>query len=393
MFLDQIRKYNPNLLITALEFHQSGKIPPSCFIIDLDMVIENTHALVESAQKNNLSQYFITKQVGFNPIFAREVSKNGIPKAVSVDWNEAFSLLKNKIPLGHVGHLVQIPNCFIEKILQANPEVVTIFSLEKARQLSEIAVKKHLLVNVLLRVVDDDDFIYSGQAGGFRLSHLEKNLDEIHSLPNISIAGVTAFPCTIFETGKKSYAPTKNLHTLKKAAEIIAKHYPHEHLQINAPGNSCCNTYPLIRENGATHVEPGNALTGTTPIHAISDQPEKPALIHVTEISHLYKDVYYCYGGGLYRRSTVTKALIGNKLTSLHEAKVISPDKTAIDYYVGLKIKPREEAAVGDSVIWSSRAQLFVTRSSVAVIKGIQHGNPKMVGIYNPFGLEIDLKV
>lgn len=390
MFLDQIRKYNPDLLTVALEFHQSGEIPPSCFIIDLDMVVKNTHILVESAQKNNLSQYFITKQVGFNPIFAREVSKNGISKAVSVDWNEALSLLRNKIPLGHVGHLVQIPNCFFEKILQSNPEVVTVFSFEKAHQLSEIAKKNHLWVNILLRVVDEDDFIYSGQTGGFQLTRLEKNLEKIHSLPNINIAGVTAFPCTIFKPDKNSYVPTKNLHTLKKAAEIIVKHYTQEHLQINAPGNSCCNTYPLLRENGATHVEPGNALTGTTPLHAVSSQPEKPALIHVTEISHAYKDMYYCYGGGLYRRSTVTKALVGNTLTSLHEVKVISPDKTAIDYYVSLKMKSKDKVEIGDSVLWSSRAQLFVTRSSVAVVKGIQKNNPELVGIYNPFGQRID---
>jgi len=393
MFLDQIRKYNPDLLKTALEFHQSGIIPPSTFIIDLDMVIDNTHALVKSAQKNNLSQYFISKQVGFNPIFAKEISKNGIQKAVAVDWNEAINMLRNNIPLGHVGHLVQIPNCFIEKFLKSNPEVITVFSFEKARQLSEFAQKEQLQVNVLLRVVDNNDFIYSGQAGGFQLSQLDKNLDEIHSLPNINIAGVTAFPCTTFDPQKNCYVPTKNLHTLKKAAEIITKHYATEHLQINAPGNSCCNTYPLIRENGGTHVEPGNALTGTTPIHAVSSQPEKPALIHVTEISHFYKNIYYCYGGGLYRRSTVSKALIGNTLTSLHEAKVISPDKTAIDYYVGLKMNQKEKAAVGDSVIWSSRAQLFVTRSHVAIIKGIQHGNPELVGIYNPFGLDANLKV
>lgn len=390
MFLDQIRKYNPDLLSVALEFHQSKIIPPSCFVIDLDTVAENTKALVQASNENNLSLYFITKQVGFNPIFAKEVCKNGISKAVAVDWNEALSLLRNNIPLGHIGHLVQIPNCFLEKMLHATPEVVTVFSIEKARQLSQVAKKEDLQVSILLRVVDKDDFIYSGQTGGIALPELERSLETLNTLPNLKIAGVTAFPCTIFEPLKNKFVPTKNLHTLNKAAEIIIKHYANEQLQINAPGNSCCDTFPIIRRYGATHAEPGNALTGTTPLHAKCSQPEKPALIHVTEISHEFKNMYYCFGGGLYRRSTVTRALVGKEPTTLKEAKVLSPEKTSIDYYVGLKMNAKEKANIGDTVLWSSRAQLFVTRSSVAVVRGIRRGKPELVGIYNPFGLKID---
>ncbi len=390
MFLDQIRKYNPDLLSVALQFHRAGKIPPSCFVIDLDTVIENTRALVQTAKKNDLTLFFITKQVGFNPVFAKEVWKNGIAKAVAVDWNEAVSLIKNKIPIGHIGHLVQIPDCFMETMLRANPEVITLFSIEKARKLSQVAQKENLPANVLLRVVDNGDFVYSGQTGGIPLSALERSLDVLNTFPNIRIAGVTAFPCTAFDPLQNKFVPTKNLHTLGKAAEIIARQYSHARLQINAPGNSCCDTFPLIQRYGATHVEPGNALTGTTPLHAVSSQPEKPALIHVTEISHEYKNVYYCFGGGLYRRSTVTKALVGNEPTALKEARVISPEKTSIDYYVGLKMSTKERAEIGDSVLWSSRAQLFVTRSSVAIVKGIRHGKPELAGIYNPLGWKTD---
>jgi predicted amino acid racemase len=390
MFLEQIQKYNPDLLSVALQFHQSGKIPPSCFIVDLDTVAENTQTLVNAARENGLSLYFITKQVGFNPVFAKEVCKNGIEKAVAVDWNEALGLLSNEIPLGHLGHLVQIPTCMIAKMLHASPEVITIFSVEKARQLSQVAKEEGLQANILLRVVDEEDFTYSGQTGGIPLTALQSNLDTLGALPNIKIAGVTAFPCTVFDPSKNQYVPTQNLMTIHKAAEIVAKRYAGEKLQINAPGNSCVQTFPLISRYGATHAEPGNALTGTTPLHAILRQPEKPALIHVTEISHEYKNIYYCYGGGLYRRSTVTRALVGNNATALREARVISPDKTSIDYYVGLKLNDQEKAQVGDSVLWSSRAQLFVTRSSVAIIKGIQQGKPELAGIFNPFGLKID---
>ena len=38
---------------------------------------------------------------------------------------------------------------------------------------------------------------------------------------------------------------------------------------------------------GATQVEPGHGLTGTTPLHAIADLPERPAVVYLTEVSHL----------------------------------------------------------------------------------------------------------
>ena len=389
MFLGQIQKRNPQLIAAALELHRSGAIPPSCFVIDLDAVAANTRVLVQSAHEYNLSLYFITKQVGFNPAFAREVSRNGIKKAVAVDWNEAFSLMENGIEIGHLGHLVQIPNKYVSTLLRAKPEVITVFSVEKALQLSQAAVAEGLQVNVLLRVVDKKDFIYSGQEGGIPLADLERAMDAIHALPNLKIAGVTAFPCTVFDSLKKTYLPTNNLYTLNKAAERIAKRYGLEGLQLNVPGNSCCDTFPLIRKYGATHAEPGNALTGTTPLHALCDQPELPALIHVTEVSHHSKDMSYCYGGGLYRRSSVDRALVGNDPAGLREVKVVTPDNTAIDYYVGLKSAAKNEIHVGDSVLWSSRAQIFVTRSTVAIVSGIQSGKPMLDGIYNPFGQKV----
>ena len=389
MFLGQIQKKNPRLMEAALQLHRSGVIPPSCFVIDLDAVAANTRMLVQSAAQNGLSLYFITKQVGFNPLFAREAVKNGIEKAVAVDWNEAFTLMENGVELGHIGHLVQIPDKYLGPLLRAKPEVITVFSVEKARRLSEVAQAEGLQANVLLRVVDRKDYIYSGQEGGIALSDLERALDEIHSLPNITIAGVTAFPCTVFDSLKKAFVITNNLHTLCKAADLLAKRYSLEGLQLNVPGNSCCATFPLIREYGATHAEPGNALTGTTPLHALCDQPEIPALIHVSEISHKSKDMAYCYGGGLYRRSSVDKALVGNDPASLKEAKVFAPDNTAIDYYVGLKPAAKGDFHVGDSVLWSSRAQIFVTRSSVAIVSGIQSGKPALDGIFNPFGQKV----
>ena len=390
MFLSQIERSNPNLIKTAVEFHQAGKIPPSCFMIDLDTVAENTRTVAQAAQENGISLYFITKQVGFNPVFARTVCENGIEKTVAVDWNEALTMLQNNISLGHVGHLVQIPQKYLSQILSAAPEVITVFSVENAQRVSSAAREQGLQINVLVKIVDHDSFIYSGQEGGILFEDLEKSLDLINALPNIKVAGITSFPCTLFDPEQKEFIPTHNLKTLQKAAVILEKKYGGEHLQVNAPGNSCSNVFPLLSRFGATHAEPGNALTGTTPLHAISKQPELPALIHVSEISHHFESTDYCYGGGLYRRSSVTRAIVGNDPSHMREAKVITPQKTSIDYYVGLKPKDKKEFRTGDTVLWSSRAQIFVTRSSVAVVQGIRTNTPTLVGIYDPFGRSLN---
>ena len=55
-----------------------------------------------------------------------------------------------------------------------------------------------------------------------------------------------------------------------------------------------------LAEAGATQVEPGHGLTGTTPLHAVEDLPELPAVVYVSEVSHLHGGEAYCFGGGLY---------------------------------------------------------------------------------------------
>ena len=51
---------------------------------------------------------------------------------------------------------------------------------------------------------------------------------------------------------------------------------------------------------GATQVEPGHGLTGTTPLHAVDDLVEDPAVAYVSEVSHLWNGRAYVFGGGLY---------------------------------------------------------------------------------------------
>ena len=42
-----------------------------------------------------------------------------------------------------------------------------------------------------------------------------------------------------------------------------------------------------LAAGGATQLEPGHGLTGTTPLHARTALPERPAMLYLTEVSHL----------------------------------------------------------------------------------------------------------
>jgi predicted amino acid racemase len=134
---------------------------------------------------------------------------------------------------------------------------------------------------------------------------------------------------------------------------------------------------PLVAQAGGTHVEPGHALTGTTPNHAyLGDAlPERPAYVYVSEISHHVHDRAYAYGGGLfhdgYQADGSVGALVGstwdearnNSVEYLHDIQQI------IDYHVVLQ--PGNRCKIGDTALLCYRTQMQMTRSYVAVASGL----------------------
>jgi len=48
---------------------------------------------------------------------------------------------------------------------------------------------------------------------------------------------------------------------------------------------------------------------------------------------------------------------------------------------------------VGNTVLGCFRTQMFVTRSDIVLVKGIQHDAPSIVGIYTPQGIKKDFRV
>jgi predicted amino acid racemase len=390
VLLEATLERNPWLIRTALALHREAVIPPNCFVIDMDTVEENASLLSHAALSYGLALYFTTKQIGLNPLLARLVVQAGIPKAIAIDIREASVLSQAGVPIGHVGHLVQIPTQLIGAILSLEPEVVTVFGSEKAKQISEVAARDRRHVKLLLRVVSEQDFFYPGQVGGIRLENLLDEATTIAGLPNVQIAGVTSFPCLQFVETSNALRPTHNFHTILKAVQLLQEEMGIAVEQINAPGNTCVGAMELLAQMGATHGEPGHALTGSTYLHAQSKQAERPAMVYVSEVSHLYGNQAYLFGGGTYRRAKVNNALVGSHPDRLARAQIVTLDPKAIDYYVALSLPSGHEVQVGDSVIVASRAQIFVSRSYVAVVSGIQGRKPSLVGTFDASGNPVD---
>ena len=72
-------------------------------------------------------------------------------------------------------------------------------------------------------------------------------------------------------------------------------------------------------------------------------------------------------------------------LESAKKVKVIPPSDESIDYY--FEIDSLSE--VSDTVLMAFASQIFVTRSNVAIVKGIQEDKPELMGIFNSLGDEI----
>lgn len=385
MFLDLALRRNPKLIETAFNLHQGGLIQPDTYILDLDAIIYNAQCIKTEADKYGIKLYFMTKQFGRNPYISRELMKLNYDGAVAVDFREAEVLYKDNIKLGNVGHLVQIPSRMISGILEKKPEIITVYSVEKAREISEAAKKLNINQNIMLKVIDKDDTIYPGQNGGFCINELIPKMQELFQIPNITISGVTSFPCFIVDNDTKSIVETNNLRTVMKAKQHMEEYFSIKLDQINTPSVTCTSNMMRISNSGGTHGEPGHGLLGTTPLHALKDQVEIPAIIYVSEISHNLGEKSYCYGGGYYRRSSMENAVVGKDIDTMKKVGVEAPNDSNIDYYFSIQ----ENANVGDTAVFSFRTQIFVTRSQVAVIKGISAGKPVIIGIYDSSGKQL----
>ncbi|WP_031086970.1 alanine racemase [Streptomyces sp. NRRL WC-3549] len=384
MFLDTLLTRNPGLVDAAAALHRNGEIPPDTYAVDLDAVEANAALLAAEAERLGVSLWFVVKQLGRNPELIRAIARH-IPRSAAIDPAEARTLHAAGARPGNLGHLVQIPRRALPEMLAWRPETVTVFDLANARAVSEAAHALGFVQDVLIRLEGVDGAVYPGQEGGVPLDRLDAFAKDAEALDGIRIAGVTAFPCVLCDPTTGVPAATPNFGLAIEARELLAAR-GHHGLKLSAPSATSMASLPLLAELGATHGEPGHALTGTTPLHALDPgQPEKPAYVYVSEVAHVLDDGRPAiYGGGFYNRSHIRSALLPR--TGIRLGVQTAPAEN-IDYYRLLDTPTRAaDVRVGDTALLAFRTQIFVTRSTVAVVSGLASGSPRLNGLYDAHG-------
>jgi predicted amino acid racemase len=396
MFLSTLRRRNPEFLRAVMALHASGSVPANSYVLDLDAVTANAMVMSEAAARLGLTVYAMTKQVGRNPHFCRAVKAGGIEAAVAVDMPCARAVVAGGLRVGHLGHLVQVAEHDADEAAGLRPDYWTVFSEAKAAQAAGAASRAGHVQDLLLRIHASGDTFYLGHQGGFPAEEVLAAADYADGLTGARCAGVTTFPALLFSAEDGTVGATHNLGTLEKAAAALRA--SGRAVQVNAPGTTSSATFATLAAAGATQVEPGHGLTGTTPLHATTPQattgdlPELPAAAYVTEVSHIYGGRAYCFGGGLYIDPVFpdyqVQALVapGGDLDAAFLADAEIPPPSMIDYYGMLTPPDGHQIRTGDTVVFGFRIQAFVTRGYIVPIHGVRSGSPEALGVWSADG-------
>jgi predicted amino acid racemase len=395
MFLDSIRRRNPALIEQSIALHQSGRLPANTYVIDLDAVEANARLIAGASQKHGLKVYAMTKQMGRNASFCEALVRGGVGKAVAVDMECARATRRAGMALGHVGHLVQVPRAEADAAASMKPDHWTVFNMEKASEAAAANQKRGQRQGLLARIGADGDHFYRGHEGGFPAADIVAVADRLDALNGGRFAGVTTFPALLFDPTTGQVKPTHNLATLERAAEALAK-AGRRGVEINTPGTTSSAVVEALAAAGATQIEPGHGLTGTTPLHAVEDLPETPAVVYLSEVSHLYGNEAFCFGGGLYIDPVFpdyqVKAFVSREPTAAVAAlaSVDIPAPEAIDYCGMIDATGPVKPRVGDSVVFGFRPQAFVTRAYVVGLRGLSSDEPAVETIQDAHGRSVD---
>ncbi|GII97905.1 putative amino acid racemase [Sediminihabitans luteus] len=395
MFLDVVERRNPALVAAAVSLHQQGALPANTYAYDLDAIGANAAGIAAEARRLGLTPYAMLKQLGRNPDVTRTVRDAGIGASVAVDMACARATFRAGMPLGHVGHLVQVPRGEADEAAAMTPREWTVFSEHKAREAAAAAARLGLEQRLVARVHAGGDEFYAGHEGGFAAEDVLEVADRLDALDGARFAGLTTFPALLFDRERNAVRRTHNLATLERAVARL-QGAGRADVVVNGPGTTSTRTLAALAEVGVTHVEPGHALTGSTPWHATTtgddDLPEVPAAVYVSEVSHHHGGRAYFFGGGLYVDPVFptyqVQGLVGSDPDGLARLDATLPPREAIDYY-GQLDQARGTAASGDTVVLGFRSQAFVTRAFTAGITGVASGNPQLAGVWTAEGTPV----
>lgn len=386
MFLDMTLQRNAALVDAAIALHQGGAIEPDTYVIDLDAVRRNAAVLAAAGAEHDVALWFVAKQFGRNPVVSAAVAEH-LPQAAAIDHREVDVLLEAGAGLGNVGHLVQIPRRRLPAVLAAGPEHVTVVDEANLRAVSGAAEALGREQRVLVKVAGPRAATYPGQEGGVELAELPALIELAAGLPAVRLVGATGFPCVVYDAALGRRRTTDTLERVVEAGRVLAAAGLESRLSL--PSHTSVSTLPLLAERGAAFAEPGHALTGTTPEHAVdASLAEQPAIVYVSEVAQLGR-APSVFGGGFYGRANASSLLVatatGHRRGVLHRHPAEN-----IDYYRGFDwIERGAEAQLGDTAVMAFRTQIFVTRSRVATVSGIGSDALRVEGIHDALGRRV----
>jgi len=364
--------------------------------VDLDAIAANARAMADEARRHGLRSYLMTKQNGRNPFITGVALAQGIDSTVAVDAIEARVINRYGHPVGHVGHLCNVPMHATEEILRMDPEVITVFTYEAAQRVSEAAGTLGRTQNLYVRVNRPGDEFFRGMVGGWTEETCVEGVGAVHELPNVAVTGLTSFVNITYQT-PDAYAaqPNSTFFTMLRAKELLERELGLRNLRVNAPAFNNCATFRTLAEHGATDVEPGIGLLGSSLAHAYQNLVEKPAQVYVSEVMHHWDGEAYTQGGGLFyiegsggTLEYPIRCIAGRSFDEARDNFMTMVDRGIIDYHGVCTDGHRSK--VGDTAIYALRAQFFVNRCYVGIVSGIARGEPKLEGMFDCAGSMLD---
>ncbi len=358
---------------------------------------------MKEARKNDLSLYYMSKQVGRNPIICNGVLQEGFRGVVAVEVACAKSLNRYGVKIGHVGHLVQPPVDDIDYVLSMKPEVWTVYSLDNARAVSKRAEKLGRKQDVLVQPVGKKDLFFDTMSGGIPEEDIVSEVKKISELPGLKVIGTTSFPCLLYNLATSRVEPISNFHTAVRAARRLERELGLEISQVNVPGTNHASNMKVIAENGGTHAEPGNGVSGTNTEHGFDQKaPEVPAFVYVTEVSHRLRERTFTQGGGMSYsgggwglfpdgklwvagNDVAMDAMVGRSAKQAMTSRVKAKYPGMDPFNYNLTLYPGEKRfSTGDTVVFGfCTLQIFVTRGWHAVVEGVEDNNPRLLGLFD----------
>ena len=388
--LDIIERENPELVRYAIELHQDGHIQPGTYVVDLEALAENAVTVRDRASDLDLGVYVMTKQWNRNPTIGRTLAGEGLNSFVAVDIQCATEICRQDLRLGHVGHLVQIPRHRIEPVLRMAPEVWTVFGYDNAVLVSRACEALGVQQDLLLKVVGPGDFIYPGQEGGVPLDRVVEVARRIGDLPGVRIVGTTGFPCILYDPEKGSPQALPNLTSVTEAARMLEREAGVEIRQVNCPGTSSYASMEIVKRHGGTQIEPGNSLWGMAPQQLFGGDPGTPAVVFVTEVSHVEEGRGFVFARGfapdvVTGAMAVREAFVGGTPDSALTNRVPAGlGDSGLTLHSWLYPSPGQSVMPGDSAVFFFRPQVFASaHAGVATVSALKTGKPALESVHD----------